>query len=106
MDAAVHAVQHLRCARDATLAGAGGTDLRYGFAAVDRQRPRPDVVIAFTDADTPWPAAAPPAAAVIAAVWVAVTSHFHPPRTGPHGSRASSIREVDDGRVGSASKGL
>ncbi len=68
VDAAVHTVQQLRTARDATLAGAGGTDLRHGFAAVDRQRPRPDVVITFTDADTPWPAAPPPGTAVIAAV--------------------------------------
>lgn len=68
VDAAVHTVQHLRSARDATLAGAGGTDLRHGFAAVDRQRPRPDVVITFTDADTPWPGSPPPGAAVIAAV--------------------------------------
>lgn len=68
VDAAVHTVQRLRSARDATLAGAGGTDLRHGFAAIDRQRPRPDVVITFTDADTPWPAAPPPGTAVIAAV--------------------------------------
>lgn len=68
VDAAVHAVQQLRSARDATLAGAGGTDLRQGFAAVNRQRPRPDVVITFTDADTPWPTAEPPGTAVIAAV--------------------------------------
>jgi predicted metal-dependent peptidase len=68
VDAAVHTVQRLRSARDATLAGAGGTDLRHGFTAVDAQRPRPDVVITFTDADTPWPATPPPGAAVIAAV--------------------------------------
>jgi len=68
VDAAVHCVQQLRSARDATLVGAGGTDLRHGFTNVDRQRPRPDIVITFTDADTPWPAAAPPGTVVIAAV--------------------------------------
>ena len=68
VDAAVHTVQRLRSARDAHLAGAGGTDLRHGFAAVDRQRPRPDVVITFTDGDTPWPDSPPPGSPVVAAV--------------------------------------
>lgn len=68
VDAAVHTVEKVRRARDAKLVGAGGTDMRLGFRGVEAERPRPDVVICFTDADTPWPSAPPPGAAVIAAV--------------------------------------
>ncbi len=32
------------------------------------ERPRPDIVICFTDGDTPWPSAPPPGAVVIAAI--------------------------------------
>lgn len=68
VDAAVHTAQEVRRARDAKLVGAGGTDLRAGLAAIEQERPRPDVVIALTDGDTPWPAAPPPGAVVIAAL--------------------------------------
>ncbi|WP_165356989.1 DUF2201 family putative metallopeptidase [Nocardioides zhouii] len=67
-DAAVHTVQRVRRARDARLGGGGGTDLRAGFVAVDRQRPRPDVVVVLTDGDTPWPHQPPPSCAVIIAL--------------------------------------
>ena len=39
-----------------------------GFAAVDQQRPRPDVVVVLTDGDTPWPHQPPPGCAVIIAL--------------------------------------
>ncbi len=68
VDAAVHTTQNLRSAKDAKLVGAGGTDLRPGLAAIDAQRPRPDIVIVFTDGDTPWPATPPPGAVTIVAV--------------------------------------
>lgn len=68
VDAAVHTVEKVRRARDAKLVGAGGTDMRLGFRGVEVERPRPDVVICFTDGDTPWPSTPPPGAAVIAAV--------------------------------------
>lgn len=68
VDAAVHAVQRVRRARDARLVGAGGTDLRIGLRAVEAERPRPDVVVVFTDGDTPWPPGPPPGTAVIAAI--------------------------------------
>ncbi len=68
VDAAVHTVKKLRSARDAQLVGAGGTDLRIGLRAIEAERPRPDVVIVFTDGDTPWPASPPPGAAVIVAL--------------------------------------
>lgn len=68
VDAAVHTVEKVRRARDAKLVGAGGTDMRLGFRGVEDERPRPDVVICFTDGDTPWPSSPPPGAAVIAAI--------------------------------------
>lgn len=68
VDAAIHTAQRVRRARDAKLVGAGGTDLRIGLRGVEDERPRPDVVVIFTDGDTPWPPTPPPGAAVIAAL--------------------------------------
>jgi hypothetical protein len=42
--------------------------MRVGLAAAAQLRPRPDVVVVFTDGYTPWPDVAPPGAAVIAAL--------------------------------------
>ncbi|GAB4004822.1 vWA domain-containing protein [Nocardioides ultimimeridianus] len=67
-DAAVHVVQSVRRARDATLAGGGGTDMRVGLAAAAAQRPRPDVVVVFTDGETPWPPQPPAGISVIVAL--------------------------------------
>ena len=68
VDAAVHTTRAVRSARRVELVGAGGTDLRIGLRAVEEERPRPDVVIVFTDGFTPWPATPPPGAAVIIAL--------------------------------------
>lgn len=68
VDAAVHTAQRVRRARDARLVGAGGTDLRVGLRAIETERPRPDVVIVFTDGDTPWPATPPPGAVIVVAL--------------------------------------
>lgn len=68
VDAAVHTTQNLRSAKDAKLVGAGGTDLRIGLAAIEAQRPRPDIAIVFTDGDTPWPTSPPPGAVTIIAL--------------------------------------
>lgn len=67
-DAAVHTVQRLRKATDATLVGGGGTDLRVALAAVDRLRPRPTLVVVFTDGYTPWPDLPPAGCAVVVAL--------------------------------------
>ena len=77
-DAAVHTVQAVRRARDARLGGGGGTDLRVGLAAVEGQRPRADVVVVFTDGETPWPPQPQPACAVIVALLGRRRDHLQP----------------------------
>lgn len=67
-DASVGAVTRVRKATDATLVGGGGTDMRIGIAAASSQRPRPDLIVVFTDGYTPWPKQAPPGSTVIAAM--------------------------------------
>ncbi|SEO44144.1 Predicted metal-dependent peptidase [Actinacidiphila rubida] len=47
------------------LVGGGGTDLRSGFTRALRSRPRPDVVVALTDGQTPWPSEQPPCRTVV-----------------------------------------
>jgi predicted metal-dependent peptidase len=66
-DAAVHTVARVRRARDAQLGGGGGTDMRVGLTAAGELRPRPDLVVVFTDGYTPWPDTPPTGAAVVAA---------------------------------------
>ncbi|MBX3089866.1 MAG: hypothetical protein KF772_04705 [Cryobacterium sp.] len=68
VDAAVHTIAKVRHALDARLVGAGGTDLRIGLKAAELERPRPEVIIVFTDGDTPWPTNPPPGSTVIAAI--------------------------------------
>jgi len=67
-DASVGAVSRIRKAADATLVGGGGTDMRVGIAAASQARPRPDLIVVFTDGYTPWPNTPPPGSAVIAAM--------------------------------------
>lgn len=67
-DVAVHAVARVRRARDATLAGGGGTDLRVALDAVEGLRPRPTLTVVFTDGITPWPDAPPTGCAVVVAL--------------------------------------
>ncbi|MFF7157705.1 VWA-like domain-containing protein [Streptomyces sp. NPDC008139] len=54
-----------RRAEGIELIGGGGTDLRSGFARALRSRPRPDVVVALTDGQTPWPSEQPPCRTVV-----------------------------------------
>jgi predicted metal-dependent peptidase len=64
-DAAAHVAHPLCRAEGITLIGGGGTDLRAGFARAMRGNPRPDVVVALTDGQTPWPSEQPPCRTVI-----------------------------------------
>ncbi len=47
------------------LLGGGGTDLCAGFAEALKGSPRPDVLVALTDGQTPWPATKPPCRTVV-----------------------------------------
>lgn len=64
-DAAAGLAAPLCRAEDIELIGGGGTDLRSGFARALRSRPRPDVVVALTDGQTPWPSEPPPCRTVV-----------------------------------------
>ena len=64
-DAAAGVTYPLCKAEDIPLVGGGGTDLREGFAQAMRARPRPDVVVALTDGQTPWQSSRPPCRTVV-----------------------------------------
>ncbi|MGX1371875.1 putative metal-dependent peptidase [Streptomyces canus] len=64
-DAAAGIVRPLCRAEGIPLVGGGGTDLRTGFDKALRSRPRPDVVVALTDGQTPWPGAQPSCRTVV-----------------------------------------
>ncbi|MGW4911967.1 vWA domain-containing protein [Streptomyces sp. NPDC004270] len=64
-DAAARTVHPLCRAEGIALVGGGGTDLREGFARALRARPAPDVVVALTDGQTPWPGTRPPCRTVV-----------------------------------------
>lgn len=64
-DASARVVHPLCTGEGIPLVGGGGTDLRTGFARALRTQPRPDVVVALTDGQTPWPRAQPPCRTVV-----------------------------------------
>ncbi|GAA3125111.1 hypothetical protein GCM10017687_44290 [Streptomyces echinatus] len=64
-DAAAGIAVPLCRAESMELIGGGGTDLRSGFARALRSVPRPDVIVALTDGQTPWPSAQPPCRTVV-----------------------------------------
>ncbi|MFJ7899727.1 VWA-like domain-containing protein [Streptomyces sp. NPDC096198] len=64
-DAAAGVAVPLCRAENIALVGGGGTDLRSGFARALRSRPRPDVIVALTDGQAPWPSAPPPCRTVV-----------------------------------------
>ncbi|WP_441248862.1 vWA domain-containing protein [Kitasatospora sp. McL0602] len=64
-DASAETAHRLCRAENIPLLGGGGTDLRTGFAKALRSGPRPDVIVALTDGQTPWPSTRPPCRAVV-----------------------------------------
>ncbi|MER6914091.1 VWA-like domain-containing protein [Streptomyces sp. NPDC000594] len=64
-DAAAGFARTLCEAEGITLTGGGGTDLRAGFARALGARQPPDVVVALTDGQTPWPEHPPPCRTVV-----------------------------------------
>ncbi|WJV47341.1 vWA domain-containing protein [Streptomyces flavofungini] len=81
-DASARIVHPLCTGEGIPLLGGGGTDLRTGFARALRSRPRPDVVVALTDGQTPWPSTQPPCRTVVGLF--------------PRPSRDTSTRDEDD----------
>jgi predicted metal-dependent peptidase len=61
-DAAADRVRPLCHTEEIPLIGGGGTDLRAGFARALCTSPRPDIIVALTDGQTPWPDSHPRAA--------------------------------------------
>lgn len=68
VDTAAYEMSRVRRAVDVDLLGGGGTDMTVGIAAAAMQRPRPELVVVFTDGYTPWPAAPVPGMTVLAAL--------------------------------------
>ncbi|MZD10287.1 hypothetical protein GTW43_35200 [Streptomyces sp. SID5785] len=64
-DAAAGIAVPLCRAESLELIGGGGTDLRSGFERALRRRPGPDVIVALTDGQTPWPSRRPPCRTVV-----------------------------------------
>ncbi|MDX2553080.1 vWA domain-containing protein [Streptomyces stelliscabiei] len=64
-DAAARIAHPLCKAEGIPLLGGGGTNLRAGFTRALRSHPRPDVIVALTDGQTPWPASRPPCRTVV-----------------------------------------
>jgi predicted metal-dependent peptidase len=60
-DSKVHTAERVKTIEELTagLRGGGGTDFRPVFRALEKMRPRPDVVIFATDGDGPAPTTAP-----------------------------------------------
>jgi len=59
VDAAVHSCQQVFRPDQITPLGGGGTDMRVGFERALKLKPKPQVIVCLTDAETPWPATAP-----------------------------------------------
>jgi predicted metal-dependent peptidase len=77
------------------ISGRGGTDFRPAIAAMNKLKPRPQVVLYFTDGDGPAPDRAPPGMEVI---WVILPSYHNkaPCNWGHHVFVRDDGVEVDD----------
>lgn len=49
--------QEVRSLRSAKVHGGGGTDMRIGVLAAQKNKPAPDIIVLLTDGETPWPSA-------------------------------------------------
>jgi predicted metal-dependent peptidase len=55
VDAEVHNAKKIVKSSQIKFYGGGGTDMRVGFEYLKEKKIRPNVVVVFTDAFTPWP---------------------------------------------------
>lgn len=96
-DAAARVAHPLCRAEGIPLVGGGGTDLREGFTQALRKSPGPDVIVALTDGQTPWPDARPPCRTVVglfarpARAWNENNPHYRPPDEPPAWTRVVTI---------------
>lgn len=94
-DAAADRVLPLCREADLELVGGGGTDLRAGFIRALKAASRPDVIVALTDGQTPWPSQAPPCRTVVGLFGrhrVNEDDEHYRPVTPPSWARAVEIR--------------
>lgn len=68
VDAASYGLQPVKSAKDVTISGGGGTDMRIGIDAAVDLNPRPDVIVVMTDGYTPWPEVAPVGCKVVVVI--------------------------------------
>lgn len=68
VDDDVHYSKKITKASQIKLTGGGGTDMRKGIKAATDLRPKPDIVILFTDAETPWPETKPASHLVVCVI--------------------------------------
>jgi predicted metal-dependent peptidase len=93
-DAAAGVAIPLCRAESMELIGGGGTDLRSGFARAVRRRPVPDVIVALTDGQTPWPSAPPPSRTVVGLFprpWASAKDDDYTPDGPPDWARVVTI---------------
>lgn len=83
----------VRNIRNFQLVGGGGTDMRVGMNDAANDRPRPDLVLVFTDGYTPWPVEPPEGAPY--AKYVAVLLDAAGVRDVPHWMAKIVIEDLD-----------
>lgn len=96
-DAAVHGVQRVQDPRKIVLKGGGGTSFAPAFEAVEKERPKPSVVVFVTDGCGDAPAESPKG---IHTIWVLVGPHRQRPHGGQWGGDSitwGEFIEVDEG---------
>ena len=75
-DAAAHTCENVMSRNKVTLRGGGGTDMGEGIAAAQQLKQKPNIIVVFTDGETPWPSDPPPGIQVIIVICRAEkTSH-------------------------------
>jgi predicted metal-dependent peptidase len=65
VDTRVADTRRVTDARQVSVMGRGGTDMRVGIEAATKLRPRPEVIVVLSDGSTPWPERRPPGCRLI-----------------------------------------